>query len=411
MGKPSKNGIAADALSLHTNPGDTSSSAAFLDDGDAPELSVGDDLPPNYSDALEDEEAAPMIGRRTNLHPNPHPWDEDALVHKDPKTGTESWLAKSVEEPGQLEAYVTELAKVPPRVYMQLTGTHTERRSGSSRDRDRDGSSRTTVTDFDVSVDVTPYLYSDAARRLAWNQLRTVEDAESTRRGTVLKKRAPGFSSKARQNSIEVGLPPKPTLQEWCHRFGASAAALKVFSLRRRVVGFDEALVAQRLTALVRDTNYRGQLRVGFVCRAGAAVDLYNDARVNRWRLTGWVQWLFCLTFLWLLSWPYLWLRTRRWEVAVAEWAFSRPDGRGGREYVSISEEQWYNMWARAVCRAVLEKRQATLDQADLRRAEEAGQPLSSTGNAHVDGALGIFRAGISAMNEVNRQLGWGGDC
>ena len=67
-------------------------------------------------------------------------------------------------------------------------------------------------------------------------------------------------------------------------------------------------------------------------------------------------------------------------------------------------------MWARAICKAVLERRQTVLDQADLQRAEQSDPPLN-TGHAGVDEAAMIFRAGISAMNEVNRHLGWGGDC
>jgi len=64
-------------------------------------------------------------------------------------------------------------------------------------------------------------------------------------------------------------------------------------------------------------------------------------------------------------------------------------------------------LWGRALSRAVLERRQDTLDQQDLIAAEGAPQTF---GNVAVDGAASFIMAGVSAMNEVNRQLGWGYD-
>ncbi|KAI1494037.1 hypothetical protein F5X96DRAFT_53283 [Biscogniauxia mediterranea] len=403
MGKPSDHDL-DDAVSLRTNPGESSATPAYPDD-DAPEISI-DDLPPNYNDALQDSEAAPMLAPANDdsnaVGPGGakiRPRDHDAMFIEDVNNGNQYWVAKSVEDPSTLEDYIERLAAVPPRPYIKIVGTH-QRTTRDSKGK----TEKNTVTDFDVSVELTPFLYSDVQYRQSWRQLRTVENSEETRRGTILRKRAPGSNQ-----SIEVGGDPKPTLQEWCHRFAASHAGLKVFTLQRRMVGFDEDGIKHRLNNLVRGTNYRGHLRIELATK-DALIECYNEARVNRWRLTAWVQWLFTLTLLFLFSWPYLWLRTKRWEVAVAEWPFSRMGEGGVKEYVSISEEQWYNMWGRAICKAVLEKRQTTLDQADLRRAQEA-EPSFNTGNAGVDAAAGLFRAGINAMNEVNRQLGWGGDC
>ncbi|KAI1505739.1 hypothetical protein F5X99DRAFT_367551 [Biscogniauxia marginata] len=405
MGKPSDRDIddaATDAVSLHTNPGGSSTRPVYSDE-DTPEISI-DDLPPNYSDALQSSEAAPMLPPADNNSnitsaASIRPFDHDALFMENPATGNQCWVAKSVEDPATLEDYMRRLATVPPRPYIKIVGTH------QKTTRDSKGKTeKNTVTDFDVSVELTPFLYSDVQYRRSWSQLRTVENAEETRRGTVFRKRAPGSNQ-----SIEVGGDAKPTLKEWCHRFAASHAGLKVFTLRRRMVGFDETGVKYRLMNLVRSTNYRGCLKVELVTK-DSLIECYNEARINRWRMTTWIQWLFTLTLLFIFSWPYLWLRTKRWEVVIAEWPYSRVGQGGNKEYVSISEDQWYNMWGRAICKAVLEKRQTTLDQADLRRAQEA-EPTFETGHDGVDGALGLFRAGVNAMNEVNRQLGWGGDC
>ncbi|KAI0508973.1 hypothetical protein F5B22DRAFT_375244 [Xylaria bambusicola] len=397
MGKPNKpDNSFSDTLSLHSDVGQSSAAIPYVDD-DAPEINI-DDLPPSYTDVAESSEAAPMLAHRGAMVDAVLPSDIDAMVITDKYWGTQSWVAKSVEDPETLEAYVHRLAEIPPRPYMSVVGTHTE----TSKDS-KGKEAKNTVTDFDVTVDMTPYLYSDAQYRQSHRYLRTVDNGEKVRRGTTLAKRQKGWNQ-----SIEVGA-DKPSLQEWCHRFGASSAGLKCFTLRRRMVGFDEEAVKERLEKMVRDTNYRGHLRVQLITKDGQ-IDFYNDAKINRWRLTSWIRWLFFLTLTFIFTWPYLFFRTKRWEVAVVDWPFSYINDRGAKCYVSVSEDQWYNMWGYAICRAVMDKRQKCLDQSDLRRAHE-GDPAFNTGNAGVDGALGLFRAGMNAMGEVNRQLGWGGDC
>ncbi|KAI0097331.1 hypothetical protein GGR51DRAFT_541403 [Nemania sp. FL0031] len=402
MGKPNQRDDSfSDAVSLHTNPGESSATAPYVDD-DAPELNI-DDLPPNYTDAVESSEAAPMLssviapGSAMNDTIRPH--DRTSKVITDLNNGAQAWVAKSIEDPNALERYIRQLSGIPPRPYIKIVGTHTETTRDSKGKHEKN-----TVTDFDVTVELTPYLFADAQYRKSWSELRTVDNSEKVHRGTILAKRGEGSNQ-----SIEVGADAKPTLKEWCHRFAASSAGLKSFSFQRRMVGFDEEDVKHRLEELVRRTNYRGHLNVQLIMK-DSHILMYNDTRINRWRLTPWIHWLFILTLTFIFSWPYLLLRTKRWEVVTADWAFSRINDAGTKEYISISEDQWYNMWAQAICRAVLEKRQTLLDQSDLRRAHEA-EPAFNTGNSSVDGALGLFRAGIHAMNEVNRQLGWGGDC
>ncbi|KAI8947782.1 hypothetical protein F4801DRAFT_559253 [Xylaria longipes] len=399
MGKPkfSQGDSFSDAVSLHSNPGESSAVAPYVDD-DAPEINI-DDLPPNYSDAVESSEAAPILAPGSALNGTVRPHDLDCKIVTDQNSGAQTCVAKSVEDPGRLETYIRQLSGIPPRPYVKLVGTHTE----TSRDS-KGKQEKNTVTDFDVTVELTPYLFADAQYRRSWSELRTVDGSEKVRRGTVLARRGEGSNQ-----SIEVGADAKPTLREWCHRFAASPAGLKCFTFQRRMVGFDEEGVKHRLEELVRRTNYRGHLNVQLITKDDR-IHFYNDAKINRWRLTPWIQWMFILTLTIIFSWPYLFFRTKRWEVVVADWPFSRIDESGNKEYVSISEDQWYNLWAQAIYRAVLEKRQTLLGQPDLRRAHEA-EPAFDTGNTSVDGALGLFRAGIHAMNEVNRQLGWGGDC
>lgn len=319
-----------------------------------------------------------------------------------------------------LAAEVTTWARRPPRPYLRLYGTHTEM-------TDRDGKKENRkVVDFDVRLDLTPYLYADAYMRRAWCTVSTANEYAHVRRGTVFRCQDPAVK-KGRRHTVEdveqqqqqeqQPLAVEETerepetggeLKAWCRRYCADASALKCFTLERQMAGFDYDRVRDLMETLVRRTSYHGTLSVSFPVNE-ARLDLYNDHRLNRWRLVRWIQVLCALTLMLVFTWPYLFFRTRRYEVVTSCWHFSRL-GDHGTEYVSLSENQLYNLWARAISRAVLDKRQTVLDQEDLRAAEGAA-PTFHSGSGSVDDAVGLLQAGISAMNHVNRQFGWGRDC
>lgn len=400
MGKPTSplpgiSGSASDpdAVSLHTQPGDR------VYDDDVPELQ-SDDLPPLYSDIdSNDNTNAPLLPSTTN-----HLSDRvltavngpDDIHKTDANTGDEFFISRLLDQDqGLLEWQIKLSASKPPRPSVRILGTH------SQTVQEKGKSQKKTITDFDVVVELTQYLFSDTARGISsWNELRTVENTESTRRGTVLRKRAPGV-----KRDLEVSS-PKPTLTEWCHRYCASPAGIKSFALQRRVTGFDEEKMREKLETLVRGTNYRGKVCITFPVK-DQYVQIMNDCKVNRWRTTPWIVWMFYLSFMWLFAWPFLFFRTKKFEVAVAEWPFSIEEADGRKRYVSMSEDHIYNLWGRAVSRAVLDKRQGTLDQEDLIASQTA--PEEAFG-AVLEGAPRFLREGINAITAVNRQLGWGGD-
>ncbi|KAK2060590.1 hypothetical protein LY76DRAFT_591256 [Colletotrichum caudatum] len=407
-----------DAYSLHTNDpyfDDVVAAASSSSSSSA----AAHDLPPSYTDEPQDQSSTskrhPVTLATTALladEAGPSP----LLFRKDPVTGAEIHTSRRLDtDPTYLESHITALAQLPPRPYVRLRGTHTE----SVRKRD-DKTDSKTVVDFDVRLDLTPFLYRDITARRSWRELRTVDNFQKVRRGTVFPTRAPGFggASSSSHAAADDGN-GQPTLREWCHRYCASHAGLKSFTLLRTVTGFDEdEKLKGRLEDLVRATHYRGHIDVSFPVQ-DARVDVYNTCRVNRWRWTPWIRWLFYLTFLWVFAWPYLFFRTKRFEVVEAEWPFSRrrrdpQTGRvTGREYVTLSELDWYNMWGRAISKAVLERRQGELDQRDLRDAEGRQDTSFEEVLAGIDGdsTRGLVRAGVSAMNLVNRHFGWGGDC
>ncbi|KAK1599406.1 uncharacterized protein LY79DRAFT_504748 [Colletotrichum navitas] len=404
-----------DACSLHTND-------PYFDDVAASSSSssssaVAHDLPPSYTDEPQDPSSAsksPITSSTTALladEAGPSP----LLFRKDPVTGAEIHTSRRLDtDPTYLESYITALAELPPRPYVRVRGTHNE----SVRKRE-DKTESKTVVDFDVRLDLTPFLYRDITARRSWRELRTVDNFQKVRRGTVFPTRAPGFGGSSSSSHTAADGNRQPTLREWCHRYCASHAGLKSFTLLRTVTGFDEdEKLKGRLEDLVRATHYCGHIEVSFPVQ-DARVDVYNTCRVNRWRWTPWVRWLFYLTFLWVFAWPYLFFRTKCFEVVEAEWPFSRrrrdpQTGRvTGREYVTLSELDWYNMWGRAISKAVLERRQGELDQRDLRDAEGRQDTSFEEVLAGMEGGAtrGLVMAGVSAMNVVNRHFGWGGNC
>uniref|UniRef100_A0A0B7JYU8 Uncharacterized protein n=1 Tax=Bionectria ochroleuca TaxID=29856 RepID=A0A0B7JYU8_BIOOC len=180
-----------------------------------------------------------------------------------------------------------------------------------------------------------------------------------------------------------------------------SRAGLKNFSFERQIEGWDFELLRGKLETLLRSTNYRGRLAVEFPV-LNARVEIYNDCLTNRWRLTKWIEMIFVFTLMFVFTWPWLLLRTARWETVNARWHLSAVDAVGRKRYSTLSEEQWYNMWARPIQKAALERRQGTLDQGDLNRAGLAPDPQGGFASA--------VQAGVDAMGVVNRSFGWGGD-
>ncbi|EFY86623.1 hypothetical protein J3459_009790 [Metarhizium acridum] len=354
-------------------------------DEDPTEL-ANDDLPPLYSDHEEFNADSctpfdPLLPRVPHgdifeaVHPFRH--DETCAYFLDPRLD---------RDPDFLADHIYKLAQLPPRPFVKIVGTHTEKSGDKSRET-------RTVTDFDIEIELTHLLYSDIRSAQAWRSVKTAGNFEKVRRGTVFATRAPGFGG--------TGPVPEegtPELREWCRRYCASGASLKCFTMERRVEGYDWDTLRRRLEGLVGATNYRGHVQIEFPVRH-SLVRVYNDCRANRWRLTPWIAKVFVFTLAFVLAWPLLFFSTRRWETVTAEWRMSEAAAvPGRRRYVSLSEEAWYAAWAATIQAAMLERRRGLLDQGDLERTRRGGcRPGEGMG-------------GAEAMGVVNRSFGWGGD-
>ncbi|KAJ6440060.1 hypothetical protein O9K51_07951 [Purpureocillium lavendulum] len=390
-----------------------------------------DDLPPLYSDHDEFAASNSNSGSSGNGHGHSRgggivpfnplvPRGGEQLVqpfgHSRDGTTTYYMDPRLDEDPAFLLDHITRLAALPPRPFVRLRGTHKERRRGSGSGSNNNGSSTETVVDFDLRIELTHLLYTDIHTQSAWRSVVTASNFEKVRRGTVFASRAPGFGGSgglAPGFGGSGGLAPEegtPDLAEWCRRYcAAGPGGLRRFTLERRVAGWDWEALGRRLEGLAAATNYRGRCEVTFPVR-DARVDVYSSCRTNRWRLTRWVRVLFYATLLFLLTWPWLALRTRRWDTQAAEWRASEPTSVPGRKRYAagLSEEAWYAMWARALQRAMLERRQGELDRGDLERSR--GGEAADGGASSGGGFEGVVRAGVEAMGVVNRSFGWGGD-
>ena len=380
-------GESASAISLHSQNNQFADSSAGRYFDDDPTEFETDDLPPLYSDHELDAPADPI---------NPLIPTGPQGLQVQPFTiskshGTEYYLDRRLDTDSVfLGQHLDRLAAIPPRPHVHIRGSHTQ------PVRKADGKSeRQEVVDFDLHIELTHLLYQDIqAQKPFHREIATASNFEKVRRGTVFATRASGFGGSG--PSIEEGA---TQIDEWCRQFCSSKAGLKAFAFERRVLGWDWEALRSKIEGLIRSSNYRGKIQVEFPVR-NARAEVWNECRTNRWRLTKWIEMMFMFSLLFLFAWPWVFFRTARWEVVSANWHLSANDSEGRKRYATLSEDRWYNMWARPISRAVLERRQGTLDQGDLNR-EDA--PPSG-------GFAGAVQAGVDAMGVVNRSFGWGGN-
>jgi hypothetical protein len=392
-----------DSLSLHTTPDD-------FNYDDAPEIS---DMPPAYGDGPETPNIANSAIR--HIPPPSTRMDHNTDVNLSggvPKVCDTHQVmdARLDTDPAYLEQAIVSYGYTPPTPLVYIMGTHQETY------REGDKKKQKTVTDFRIVLNIQKYLTNGLGAE-AWNNtLDTVENGDKTYRGSFMKQRAPG----AKQD-IEVGA-AKPTLREWCHRYCASPAKLKIFRLSRTITGFDETYLKNRIDGMLRSTNYRGHISVTFPVE-DRNVDIYTSNAINKWRMKNWLRWVFYLTFLWIFSWPYLFFATKRWNVVKAKWAFSSIES-GAKVYVTISEEEWFERWNVGIRRLALDRFQGLASEEQLSgvmaRPEDPPMPIQMpsinfSGGGGAMGALGALRQGVQVAGALSRgnlvgttNPGWG---
>jgi hypothetical protein len=175
--------------------------------------------------------------------------------------------------------------------------------------------------------------------------------------------------------------------------------------------------------AHIRKTNYKGQLSIEFPV-GDRAIDIYSSSKLNNWRLTSWICWLFYLTFLWIFSWPVLFFSTKRYQVVKVVWPFSHIHENGERTFTTVSESQWAEMYGPAIKQLCLDRYQGLAGDTMLNEILERGEPPSNAGQdvsrAAVSAAAAAFQGRLTTVDGARTlmrtagvltdQVGWGFD-
>jgi hypothetical protein len=320
-------------------------------------------------------------------------------------------MDERLTDPHELYTYITGYMRgMAPRPIVRIQGWHNE----TVRRKDKKEQER--VVDFDVSFSFQQYL-SKAYDADFWDE-RTVEDGESAHRGGWRKTKAPGY-----KQGVQLTDEPQRTLQDWCEDYCASPSRLKIFRINRPVHGIQEQDLKVNIEHLIRSTHYRGTTNISFRVDE-KAVDIYWPTLINRWR-TGWVRWIFYLTFLWIITWPILFFTTKWWDVYTVDWFFSRDadgsDGRTGRQFASISELRWFEQHKVLIRELVMSKYQGSGDSfpTDVAPTQASAQPqalMAKIPGINVNSTVGILQTGVNVWNAVaagrsTAEQGWGYDC
>ncbi|KAH7403651.1 hypothetical protein BKA64DRAFT_457906 [Cadophora sp. MPI-SDFR-AT-0126] len=297
-------------------------------------------------------------------------------------------------------------ALYPPTYFVQLHGTHTEtRRNGNKETKDK-------IQDFLVLVNLTNLLGG-----LGSGELEFLPDNKRGYRGTRIPSLKPTVSDRA------DGEEGSDELRRWCERYVADKSGWKSFTLKRKILNHDKKKLEQLLRSAIAETNYRGHLSVDFPEQRTSLI-VYSPGKINEWRITTWIRWVFYCTFLWLFSWPFLFFITARYETvkAVFKYADSPPGDDMTRKCTVMTEVEWFHRWQSAIKRAAIARmvcKDSALDEAyrlATERADARGEAMGRqpevprTGNAFADGAIGILGQGLRLASDYNDMRGWGAD-
>ena len=309
---------------------------------------------------------------------------------------------------------ILEQASSPPGYYVNMSGTHHETvRNGNKETKKK-------VTDFFIRISLQHLL----ARGIhSGGQIELLPDNKRGYRGGRIISLSPTVGNSDMETAFN---PLREELRAWCEKYVSDPHSVKSFTLKREITNHDTKKLEQLLRSAISETNYRGHVHIEFP-KTHSRMIVYSPGKINEWRITVWIRWLFYWTFLWIFSWPFLFFITHRYEVVKAVYAYAdlapgADDTR--RKPIVMSEVDWFHRWESAIKRAALARMMCNdrcLDEqyrvetanADARGVVLAQQPreVPRTGNALADGALGFLSEGLRVAEGFQQQRGWGGDC
>lgn len=292
---------------------------------------------------------------------------------------------------------------------MQIKGTHTQTSRRNNKDE------RSTITDFNYKLSLADMIVPKSCIVGATpGELEFLPENKRGYRGT----RFPSWSpAVAPIDGVDY-------LTAWCEDYVANPCSIKSFTLKREVRWHMTETLERLIRAAVSETNYRGHVSVTFPTTHTSLI-VYSPGKINQWRMTTWIRWVFYLSCLWIIAWPVLFLVTSRYEVVKSVWYYWSDGLTPDRERSRMEEIDWYQKWHVAIKRAALSRmgeRDMVLTEDYLQASICAEQrsrvnggippaPVANTGNAIADGALNLLGHGIRVASEINQSVGWGYDC
>lgn len=388
-----------------------------------------EDAPPAYTDnprsvgsvrrprRIDSDEAPPSAQAQGNL-------SLVSKVHEDSKGSIITYVSNIVcSDPERCQWLAEYEVEKAPKPMIRLIGSHMETRQRDKKEE------KERVTDFDINVPLHALL------ERSWKRSKTVESTQKTYRGGIAKRVDP------RMNAHPEAAEMAPSLKEWCHRFCASSASTKTFTISRNVTGIDQSLLTQQMTEVIRRTNYRGNINITYPVRYRRTVFM-SDHWINRYRHNNFIWWTCVILQLWIFTWPLLWFMTKRWEVYSVEWPCEIYKSADQLWYISyktaphraidgqtpnmdnvrparMSELGLVQQWELAVQIAAEGKKRGDLTDADRETAraieERSRQRRADNTIIQDSGFLAAASGVLGGVQDIMRQSqtlrGWGGDC
>lgn len=181
------------------------------------QVPTADDGPPPYTDVSTS--TSTQLLNRHHIEPsnvraavlNRDEYDIlSAKTYRDGRGSKTTVISHSLaSDPKLLRDFISAQSRLMPNPLVRMIGTHTERQQ---RHKTKEN---TTVTDFDISISASDLLAP------AWRRTKVVENGMKSYRGGRRKSAATGYRSELGSTHTA------PRLEEWYHRFCASAARLK----------------------------------------------------------------------------------------------------------------------------------------------------------------------------------------
>ncbi|GAB7347492.1 hypothetical protein MBLNU459_g4399t1 [Dothideomycetes sp. NU459] len=298
-------------------------------------------LPSNQEEpieALEDPLIVYDVGSAdaTNSREDFRKWQPDHVCRTTRVDSATGPRLTSTESPSNPEG-LYQLLRHPPRVTFHVQGyPRTKQRKCHKKSR------VPRTVDFDLKVDMSACFQGPASGSQTWHTITPPAFRATTYRGD--------FSMRDAKVQPHTAIP----VEAWCDVYAATLRQSWLpltFVLKREPAAWGEAYFAQAVKGMIRRTGYVGHVETKIVVEDGTLI-VKSPHWVNRLRDDPVIWWFCVVSCLWIVTWPVLWLCTRRFEVVVAEWPMKKErkvQGQVESVFASCSEQEWIETWGEAV--------------------------------------------------------------